>query len=115
MAFTKKRWLKDIRKRAKKKNLYFNLDESDLETPNICPVLGIPLFRNVGGVNGSANSPSIDRIDNTKGYIKGNVQIISNRANSLKSDASIEELEAILKHLKQIRQSSPTQERKKRG
>lgn len=41
------------------------------------------------------NSPSIDRLDNTKGYVKGNINIISWRANRIKSDATLDELEKI--------------------
>jgi len=80
-----------IKDSALKRGLEFNLDEADLIYPNICPVLKIPLNSETYG-----NKPSVDRIDNTKGYVKGNVRIISQRANRLKADASIEELELIL-------------------
>lgn len=46
------------------------------------------------------NSPSIDRIDNLKGYTKENIKIISHRANAIKRDASVEEVEKILKYMK---------------
>ena len=85
------------RKRAKDKGLEFSITHEDILIPEICPVLGIPLFR-VGGVK-TANSPSLDRIDNSKGYIPGNVMVISYRANQLKNDASIEELLLIVKYM----------------
>ena len=44
--------------------------------------------------------PSLDRIDGAKGYVKGNVRVISHRANMLKNDATIEELELVLKDLR---------------
>lgn len=78
--------------RAKRKNMDFDLTPKDIMMPIICPVLGIPL-EYVQGKGGSWNSPSLDRIDNSKGYVKGNVQIISKRANSIKSDASFDEIE----------------------
>jgi hypothetical protein len=48
----------------------------------------------------SHSSYSLDRIDSDKGYVKGNVQVISYRANMLKSNASIEELEKVLNWMK---------------
>lgn len=57
--------------------------------PIYCPVLGIKL---VPGGQIKDHSPSLDRIDNTKGYVKGNVHVISDRANRLKSDGTPEEL-----------------------
>lgn len=72
------------------------------EIPEVCPVLGIPLKINVGsGLH--PDSVSVDRIDPTKGYIKGNVRLISARANHLKSNATTEELEKILADARNLR------------
>jgi len=46
-------------------------------------------------------APSIDRVDNSKGYVPGNVRIISWRANRLKNDATVEEMELIIKYMKE--------------
>lgn len=96
----------DSRHSAKKRGIEFSIDvyNTDLQIPDVCPVLGIPLFRMRGKRGGGANSPSVDRIDNSKGYVDGNVQIISFRANSLKADATIEELERVVEHMKKITQ-----------
>ena len=75
--------------RAKEKGRDFNIELSDVVIPALCPVLGIPMDR-----------PSLDRIDGAKGYVKGNVRVISHRANTLKNNATIEELELILQDLK---------------
>ena len=95
----RKPMLYDARKRAKRKGLEFNLEFSDLVIPDICPVLNLPLKVAEGKRNN--NSPSLDRVDNTKGYTKDNVKVISLRANTLKNDASIEELESIVKYMKE--------------
>lgn len=89
---------KKSKSRAKKVGLEFNLDISDIVIPKLCPVLLIELIR--GRDTGLDNSPSLDRIDNTKGYIKGNVHVISNRANTLKNNASVGELGLIYKYFK---------------
>lgn len=64
-----------------------------------CPILGIEF--EWGQKSGRNNSPSLDRKDPTKGYIKGNVAFISNRANRIKSDATKEELVRILEYMSQ--------------
>jgi hypothetical protein len=79
--------------RAKKKGLDFNITKGDFKVPPFCPILGIPLEFHFDGSNGGKpNSPSLDRIDNSKGYVKGNVQVISLLANTMKSYASKEQL-----------------------
>lgn len=70
--------------RAKAKGMDFDLEPGDLEVPTHCPILGIPLFPGPRGMRD--NSFSLDRIDPSKGYIKGNVRVISFLANRLKSD-----------------------------
>lgn len=52
--------------RAKKRGLDFNLTAADIVIPDTCPVLGIPIFVKTG-LGPAGNSPSIDRVDNTKG------------------------------------------------
>lgn len=90
--------LTSIRQRAKKKGLDFDLVHEDIIIPDTCPVLGIKLHVSDG--KSSPNSPSIDRFDSTGGYTKDNVRIISHRANTIKSDATIEEIEKILKYMR---------------
>lgn len=89
--------------RAKKKGLEFAIVETDIIIPLTCPLLGIPLIRcsdKRGGTGMSGNVPTLDRIDNTKGYVRGNVWVISWRANHLKSNATLEELERLTSNLR---------------
>ena len=86
------------RSRAKLFNLECNIEIEDVEIPEHCPVLGIPLFPGKG--YRTPNSPSVDRINSTKGYIKGNVKVISTLANRLKQESSIEDLEKFLDYIR---------------
>lgn len=76
---------------AKQRGIEFTITEDDVIIPDVCPVLGIPIVCTAGKTR-TNNSPSIDRIDNSKGYVPGNVVVISWRANLLKKDASINEI-----------------------
>jgi len=81
--------------RATRNGMDFNLTPEDVVIPTVCPVLGIELRHNYGKNGPTDNSPTVDRIDNSKGYVKGNVIIVSFRANRLKSDAAVEELRRV--------------------
>ena len=90
------------RKRAKSKQLDFNIDCEYVRSLVVlsCPILGIPLEWSVyreKGVTILAGSPSLDRIDPAKGYVRGNVWIISYKANAIKNNATHEELKLVTK------------------
>lgn len=77
--------------RAKKSNLEFNIEKTDIVIPDICPILKIP-FDHSRYKGRRFNGASIDRIDNSKGYIKGNIQVVSDLANRMKANATVEQL-----------------------
>lgn len=87
-----KQMLKHARERSKQKNLPFNIEEIDIIIPTICPVLGIPLKSGSGKGRMQPNSPSLDRIIPEKGYVRGNIVVMSNKANTMKSNATLEEI-----------------------
>lgn len=92
--------IRDARKRAKRKNLPIDIDQDYIHSivSFHCPIFGVPLEWSTHRGNGNAplpNSPSLDRIDPAKGYVKGNVWIISHRANQIKNDASHDELKRV--------------------
>ena len=69
-----------------------------LPIPNTCPVLGVPMV--LSGEQNHGAIASLDRLIPELGYVKGNVCVISRRANTLKSNATIEELELVLAYMK---------------
>lgn len=93
--------LKAAKDRALKKGLPFDIELTDIKIPEVCPVLGIPLVISRRGRSGwFDDSPSLDRVNPAKGYVKGNVHVISNRANRIKMDATYEELLKIAEYVK---------------
>jgi len=87
----KKILISNSRQRAKLAGLEHTLTKDDLVIPDKCPVFGFELKRE--RKNSWIASPSIDRIDNNRGYTPDNIIIVSRRANILKKDATIEELQ----------------------
>lgn len=77
------------KQRAQKLGIEFDLVNSDVTIPEYCPILGIKLEI---GTSDRKAAPSLDRIDNTKGYIRGNVRVISNGANTIKSNLTCNQI-----------------------
>lgn len=88
---------RNARNRAKKRGIEFTILPENIVVPHTCPVLGIPLII----ANGAAQpgSPSIDRIDPRKGYIPGNIAVISHKANTIKSNSNVAEIRAVLAYM----------------
>ncbi|RWZ83507.1 MAG: hypothetical protein EO766_17635 [Hydrotalea sp. AMD] len=104
----RKRWLlARIKSKCIQNNIPFNLTIDDLVIPENCPILGIPLKFGVKGSDRFKNksktpddSPSVDRIIPELGYVKGNIVVVSFRANNLKSNATPDELQKIAEFYK---------------
>lgn len=90
--------VREARKRAKEKNIPFNITPEDIFIPEFCPALGIKLKRGLGPTEDS--SPSLDRFIPSLGYAKGNVTVISHKANTIKNNASVEEVEKVANWMK---------------
>lgn len=101
------------RRRAKQRGLDFDLEVSDIIIPTHCPVLGIPLVPTSHGRN-QDDTPTLDRIIGARGYVKGNVEVISWKANRLKGDATPEELRRLADYYGQKnRKSSSTKDKER--
>lgn len=92
--------MRSCRARATDKGLNFDLTADYIEGiwTGFCPVFGTELF--IKAKRGEAGHAQLDRINPERGYVKGNVEWLSERANRIKDDATIEDLERILKWLK---------------
>ena len=85
------------RSRAKSKGIPFSIEITDIVIPERCPILGELM------VSGSEYAPSLDRLVPDLGYVPGNVMVMSRRANTLKNNATIAELTAVLRFLRRKR------------
>jgi hypothetical protein len=88
--------------RAKKNGVYFNLLPEDIVIPTHCPALGIKLELSHGKYATNA-SPTLDRFIPELGYIPGNVTVISKKANRLKGDGTLQELECLVTWMKGLK------------
>lgn len=94
-----KRKLTTIKDRNRQRGFFNNITAEDLlPLPKYCPVRGVELH--YGGPIGDDNA-SVDRIDNSKGYERGNVAVISLRANKLKSTGTLDEIEALASYMRE--------------
>ncbi len=105
---TKVRWKKEnpekyllntAKARAKEKDIPFSITVEDIVIPEKCPALGTP-FK-----TGTQQAASLDRIVPVLGYIPGNVQVISRRANMIKHNADSEEIQAVCDWLRNVEKS----------
>lgn len=78
--------IKYAKARANKKGLEFNITKDDIELPEFCPILQVKLSK-----DSRRYGYSLDRINPKLGYIKGNIWVISQLANSMKWDSTEEE------------------------
>ena len=94
---------------CKKKGIDFNLDAEYLRAlwTGICPITGGLITIGNKGM-GSSKSAHLDRFNPDMGYVKGNVEYISGRMNRIKYDATVAELERILKWMKQRQEGATT-------
>jgi hypothetical protein len=72
------RFCTNAKQSAKRHGVAFDLTPADTVVPARCPVLGIVLRVGVGKF--TANSPTLQRLDPSRGFVRGNVRIVSKRA-----------------------------------
>lgn len=82
--------ISSAKQRARKEGLPFALTHVDIFIPDACPLLGVKMVR------GGPYAPSIDKIIPSLGYVPGNVMVISWRANTLKNNATLAELQTLV-------------------
>jgi hypothetical protein len=95
------------RGRAKQRKIEFTITEKDIEWNKYCPLLGMELYyrdRFNPKKEGSyrENSASLDRIDSSKGYVPGNVWVISTKANRLKNNATLDDMKVLVENWQKL-------------
>lgn len=87
--------------RASLKGREFDLELSDIVIPTHCPVLGIPIVKLPSDHPDydRDNSPSLDRLDNDKGYTKDNICVMSFKANNMKTRANLQDMKKLIDFL----------------
>jgi hypothetical protein len=103
--------LRGARQRAKEIDVPFDLKVEDISAPAFCPVLGLEL-RYGGGPDPypASNSASLDRLIPERGYVEGNVRVISQLANQIKGSATLEQIEAVVVWLRKQLQNEKSED-----
>lgn len=96
--------LYDAKQRATRQGVPFNIQTEDIVFPSHCPVLGIPLI--VSDKVITDNSPTLDKFIPELGYVKGNVSVISFKANTMKQKATSDEVYKLYLWMKQKENTS---------
>jgi hypothetical protein len=88
----KTRMYRRAKRRAKEKGIVCSITPEDICIPERCPILDIPLYTTEGKSGAYKHSPSLDRKDSSRGYEPDNIWVISQLANAMKSNATVEDL-----------------------
>lgn len=99
LEYRKKMWHAAL-VRSREHKVAFEIEVEDIHIPECCPVYGFPLIIEPGPVR--PNTPTLDRSKPGLGYVVGNIQVISSKANTIKNNATIEEIEALLHWFRSI-------------
>jgi hypothetical protein len=101
--------LSNAKIRAKQKGVDFNLTSKYLKKifpkNNKCPITALNFqfgYKNKEKINKN-NSPSLDRIIPSKGYVEGNVMVISDLMNRMKQDSTYEDIEKLYNFYKKLK------------
>lgn len=93
------------KKRARREGLEHSISLEDIKIPSHCPYFGFEITR-IWGQGRVRTNASLDRIDSSKGYIPGNIQVISHLANTMKQDVSIEQLKVFARNVLKVHSDS---------
>ena len=97
-------WANSLKQRAAERGVPYDIDAEylmSIQTTH-CPALGIAFERRNGRGSNSPASPTIDRIVPELGYVRGNVIMLSRRANNIKSDGNVDEIAQVLEWLRKV-------------
>lgn len=93
----------NAKKRAGDIGVPFDLTLDDIVIPEHCPALGLEIRDYTGcgkpDFHKHHDAATLDRVDNSKGYVANNIQVICKRANLLKKDATISEIAGVLAYM----------------
>jgi len=93
------------KRRAAQCGIEWDLKVEDIVIPETCPYLETPLTR-IRGQGIVWTNASVDRIDNSRGYTKDNIMIISRFANSMKQNATLDQLKIFARNTLKLHDNS---------